>query len=144
MCTVARTEFDQLTVGATAACELQVTRQCVDAFAAWSEDNNPLHMDDAFARECGFEGRVAHGMVALGAISRLIGTQLPGPGALWMSQQVDFVSPVLIGDCLVARVTITQRSQAARVVVLATEVAHKQSGVVVLRGAAKVRIPANV
>lgn len=128
-------------IGDTASCELEVTEEQVDTFARLSGDVNPLHMDDAVAQEYGFPGRVAHGMIALSAISRLIGTQLPGPGGLWLSQDVQFAAPVFIGDKLEARVEVQSISTGAQVVVLKTEVANSATQTVVLRGTAKVRIP---
>ena len=93
------------------------------------------------ARDCGFPGRVAHGMLALSTISRLIGTELPGPGSLWVAQDVQFAVPALVGDRLQASVTVQSISRATQLVVLATEVVKAGSGAVVLRGTAKVRIP---
>src|ERR1700730_17095742 len=84
--------------GATASCQLVVTEQDIETFAKMSQDDNPLHMDAGAAQAFGFPNRVAHGMLALAAISRLIGTRLPGPGSLWLSQQLQFVAPVFAGD----------------------------------------------
>lgn len=133
--------IDAIRVGDTTSCEWTVTSQQVDAFAEFSHDDNPLHMQDDFAASLGFPGRVAHGMVTLSAISRLIGTRLPGPGSLWMSQEVHFAAPVFVNDQVQARVTVQSVSKAARVVVLLTEAINMQSNATVLRGIAKVRIP---
>lgn len=134
-------DISKLKKGQTANCELVVTESMIDEYARFSHDSNPLHMDDGFARELGFTGRVAHGMIAMGMISRLIGTQLPGPGALWIGQEVQFVSPVAAGNRLVARVTIEQISTAVQVVTLSTEAQIADTGAVVLRGIARVRVP---
>ena len=85
-------------------------------------------------------GRVAHGMLTLSAISRLIGTQLPGPGSLWMSQETNFAAPVFLNDQIQARVTVKTVSRSAQVVVLQTDAINLQTQAVVLRGTAKVRI----
>ena len=113
-------ELANIKVGDTASCEVTIDAQTVDTFASLSHDDNSLHMDDTFARERGFPGRVAHGMLALSTISRLIGTQLPGPGSLWISQELQFTTPVFIGERIEARVTVQSVSQAAQVVVLQT------------------------
>ena len=134
------THIDDIAVGDSASCRWQIGAAQVDEFARLSQDDNPLHMDDAFARECGFSGRVAHGMLALSAISRLIGTELPGPGSLWMSQELHFVAPVLVGDTLEARVTVQSVSRGAAVVVLTTEALNVATQAAVLRGVAKVRL----
>lgn len=133
-------DIETLEIGDTASCELVVTEMQVEAFAQLSEDTNPLHMDLSVAREYGFPRRVAHGVLALGAISRLIGTKLPGPGALWLSQEVQFTAPALTGDHLEARVTVQQISIGARTVILRTEVVNTSTGTAILLGSAKVRI----
>src|SRR4051794_11925211 len=133
-------DITKFQVGSTASCSMTVTQAHVDAFAELSLDDNPLHMDDRVAQEYGFPRRVAHGMLALSLISRLIGTKLPGPGALWLSQDVQFAAPVLVDDSLEAHVTVQQISLAAGAVVLRTEVANTGTGAVVLRGTARVRI----
>jgi acyl dehydratase len=139
--TRARANLDHLHPGDTATCRLDVTPDLVAQFAAWSLDDNPLHMDDEVAKEYGFSGRVAHGMLAMGAISRLIGTQLPGPGSLWVSQEVQFPAAVMVGDQLQAKATVQGVSRGAQIATLAVEAANCATGVVVLRGTAKVRVP---
>lgn len=134
-------ELSAIQVGDSARCTETIDAAAVDAFAQLSHDDNALHMNDHFARERGFPGRVAHGMLSLAMISRLIGTQLPGPGALWISQELQFTSPVFLGDTLEAKVTVQSVSQAAQVVVLQTEVVNQQTRAAVLRGTAKVRVP---
>jgi acyl dehydratase len=133
-------DIAKIQVGDTASCEMTVTEAHVDTFAQLSQDDNPLHMDDRVARQHGFPRRVAPGMLALSAISRLIGTQLPGPGALWLSQDVQFAMPVFVGDRVEARVTVEQVSTGAQAVVLRTEAVNADTQAVVLRGTAKVRI----
>lgn len=132
--------IDSIHVGSHATCDLQVTEADIHAFATLSRDTNPLHVDGDAARQFGFPRPVAHGMLALGSISRLIGTELPGPGALWLSQDVQFVGPVLAGDRLTARVEVIRVSKAAQVVVLRTEVVSNPSGQAVLVGTAKVKV----
>jgi len=129
-----------LQVGDTATCDFQVTADDVQAFARLSHDTNALHLDPEFAQNLGFPAPVAHGMLSLGAISRLIGTRLPGPGALWMSQEVRFTAPVLVGDTLTALVRVERLSLAAGVVQLATTVTNHRTNRPVLEGSAKVKV----
>jgi 3-hydroxybutyryl-CoA dehydratase len=133
-------DINAIYVGHQATCDLTVTAADVDAFARLSLDTNPIHLDPAVARDFGFSRAVAHGMLALGSISRLIGTSLPGPGALWVAQDVRFVGPVFVGDALTARVEVEQVSRAAGVVVLHTEVICRASGATVLSGTARVKV----
>jgi 3-hydroxybutyryl-CoA dehydratase len=136
--------IEDIKVGDCASCEMLIDEQSIAAFAALSLDDNALHMNQEFAKSCGFPGRVAHGMLSLSTISRLIGTQLPGPGALWISQEFQFVTPVFVNDTISAQVTVQSVSVAARIVTLQTEVQNKTSNTLVLRGTAKVRVPQTV
>lgn len=133
-------DIHTIEVGASASCEAVIGHGEVQAFAELSKDVNPLHLDGAVAGELGFPERVAHGMLSLSAISRLIGTELPGPGSLWVSQQFEFPNPVFIGNTVRARVTVEQVSTAVGIVVLRTEVLNVTTGATVLRGTARVRV----
>ncbi len=127
-------------VGASAACEVLIDADAVDAFARLSSDTNPLHMDDNAAAALSFPRRVAHGMLAMSAISRLIGTEMPGPGSLWVSHALEFPNPVLVGDRIRAEVIVEQISTAVRIAVLRAHVINLTTGATVLRGSARVRI----
>ena len=134
-------DIDQIEVGDRASYTFRVTAAEIDTFAKLSADNNSLHVDDEFANRRGFPSRVAHGMLTLSAISKLIGTQLPGHGSLWMSQDLQFVQPVLVDTELLAEVRVTAVSGAAQIVVLETTVKNVATAATVLRGTAKVRVP---
>ena len=99
--------FEDLSVGQTAAMTRAVSEADIAAFAAVSGDNNPVHLDEVFAQTTMFKGRIAHGMLSAAYISAVIGTQLPGPGAIYLSQSMKFRRPVRIGDEVVTTVTIT-------------------------------------
>jgi 3-hydroxybutyryl-CoA dehydratase len=98
--------FDELSVGQTAETSHVVGVADIEAFAAVSGDLNPVHMDEAFARTTPFGGRIAHGMLTAAYISAVLGNQLPGPGAIYLSQTLRFRRPVKIGDPVTARVTV--------------------------------------
>ena len=106
--------------GDTASMEEDVSANRVAEFVRFSGDDNPLHVDESAARACGFPRPIAHGMLAMTLLSRLIGTRLPGPGSLWISQDSAFLGPVFPGERISARATVTQVSLAARTVVLST------------------------
>jgi len=99
--------FDELSVGQTAEMTRVVGEQDLVAFAEVSGDSNPVHLDEAYAATTPFGGRIAHGMLSAAYISAVLGTKLPGPGAIYLSQQMRFRRPVRIGDEVTARVTIT-------------------------------------
>jgi 3-hydroxybutyryl-CoA dehydratase len=98
--------FDELSVGQSAEATHVVGAGDIEAFAAVSGDFNPVHMDDAYAKTTTFGGRIAHGMLAAAYISAVLGNQLPGPGAIYLSQSLRFRRPVKIGDPVTARVTV--------------------------------------
>ena len=98
--------FDELTLGQSAEMSRVVGAADIAAFAEVSGDNNPVHLDDAYARTTPFGERIAHGMLSGAYISAVIGTQLPGPGTIYLSQTMRFRRPVRIGDQVTARVTI--------------------------------------
>jgi len=99
--------FDELSVGQTAETTHVVGAADIEAFAAVSGDVNPVHLNQEFADRTRFRGRIAHGMLTASFISTVIGTKLPGPGCIYVSQNLKFKAPVRIGDTVNARVTIT-------------------------------------
>ena len=99
--------FEDLVVGQSASREHVVTDQDIRAFADVSGDHNPVHLHDAFAATTAFKGRIAHGMLSGAYISALIASELPGPGSIYLAQNLIFKRPVRIGDALTTTVTIT-------------------------------------
>lgn len=99
--------LEELSVGQSAELIRTVDEKAIEAFAEVTGDNNPVHLDAAYAATTPFKERIAHGMLSAGYISAVIGTKLPGPGAIYMSQQLSFRRPVKIGDEVTARATIT-------------------------------------
>ncbi|MDP6068846.1 MAG: MaoC family dehydratase [Alphaproteobacteria bacterium] len=80
----------------------------VQLFAEISGDTNPIHLDEEFAARSPFGGRIAHGMLTAGLISTVIGTLLPGPGAIYLGQNLRFKAPVRLGDTVEAEVTVSE------------------------------------
>jgi 3-hydroxybutyryl-CoA dehydratase len=98
--------LEDLSVGQTAERRHTVSEADIAAFAAVSGDTNPVHLDAAYAARTRFGSRIAHGMLAASYLSAVLGVDLPGPGAIYLSQSLRFRRPVRIGDEVVARVTI--------------------------------------
>jgi 3-hydroxybutyryl-CoA dehydratase len=113
--------LEDLRVGQSAERVNTVTDADIAAFARLSGDSNPLHLDERFAETTPFKGRVAHGMLSGAYISAVLGTELPGPGAIYVSQRLEFRRPVRIGDQVVTRVEITGIDPDRGRVTLATE-----------------------
>lgn len=131
--------LEDLTVGQSAEMVHTVTDQDITAFAAVSGDNNPVHLDEAYAATTPFKTRIAHGMLSAGYISAVLGTRLPGPGAIYISQTMNFKRPVRIGDEVLTRATVSAIDAERARVTLATvcEVAGKP----VVEGEAVVMVP---
>ena len=116
-----------------------VTDEDIEAFAKVSTDRNPVHLDDDYARDTIFEGRIAHGMLTAGLISAVIGEQLPGHGTVYLAQTLKFLAPVRPGDRVFAEVTVTDIDYSRRRVTLDCHCAVNDKNVLV--GEAKVLAP---
>lgn len=99
--------LEDLSLGQSAEMTMTVTEAGIESFAEVTGDNNPVHLDEAYAANTPFKTRIAHGMLSAGYISAVIGTRLPGPGAIYLSQALRFKRPVKIGDEVTAKATIT-------------------------------------
>ena len=131
---------DTLAVGASASLTTTITDADVRRFADATGDTNPIHLDPQAGAESIFGRRVAHGMLSASLISRVLATQLPGPGTIYLSQSLNFRRPVGIGDTLTVRVTVREFSSRGTSCVLDTSV-HNQNAELVLDGEARVKLP---
>jgi len=100
--------LEELTIGMTSSFEKTISAKDIEAFAAVTGDTNPVHLDEAYAQTTPFKARIAHGMMSAGLISTVLGTQLPGPGCIYLDQQIKFRAPVFINDTVVATVTVEE------------------------------------
>ena len=98
--------FSELSVGMRASLSRIITREDVDRFADVTGDQNPIHVDEDFAGRSPFEHTIAHGMFGASLISAVIGTDLPGPGVVYMEQSLRFKKPIFIGNTVTATVEI--------------------------------------
>ena len=131
--------IEDMEIGMTRHLQKQVTDRDIELFAEVSTDRNPVHLDDAYARDTIFEGRIAHGILTASLISAVIGEQLPGHGAVYLSQSLRFMAPVRPGDLVLAEAKVTAIDHARRRVTLET---HCSVGdTVVLKGEALVMAP---
>ncbi len=106
--------FEDLELGMEADYQRQVADADIVAFADVTGDKNPVHLDDAYAAKTIFKQRIAHGMLTAGYISTVFGMELPGPGAIYVSQTLNFRAPVKIGDIVTARVKVVELIEAKR------------------------------
>jgi 3-hydroxybutyryl-CoA dehydratase len=131
--------LEDLEIGQTAELRRTVTAQDIDAFAAVTGDDNPVHLDEAYAAGTQFKGRIAHGMLSASYISAVLGTRLPGPGAIYVSQTLSFRRPVRIGDEVSAAAKVTAIDAARGRVTFATQCVV--AGKTVVEGEAVVVVP---
>ncbi|MCC6778519.1 MAG: MaoC family dehydratase [Hyphomicrobiales bacterium] len=131
--------FEDLSVGMTETLEKTVASSDVVGFAQLTGDRNPIHLSEHFAARTSFGKRIAHGLYTASLISAVLGTRLPGPGAVYISQTLHFRAPVKIGDTVVVTVTVAElvpaKSRARLACVCTVE------GEVVLDGEALVKVP---
>jgi 3-oxoacyl-[acyl-carrier protein] reductase len=125
-------------VGVCAQIEHEITAEDIKKFVEITGDDNPLHVDRGFAEKTSFKGIVAHGMLGASFISTVIGKHIPGTGALWMSQSLDFLLPVRIGDRLRIRAEVKALQVSQRVLTLKIEI-RNQHDQLVLTGESKVK-----
>lgn len=128
-----------LTIGVKASRTKTITDEMIRTFAELSGDRNPVHLDDAYAATTRFGRRIAHGMIAAGLISATIANDLPGPGAVYLGQSLQFKAPVFPGDSVTATVEVRAIRADKPIVTLATT-CTTQNGTVVLEGEAVVLI----
>ena len=98
--------IEDIEMGMTRYIRKIITDRDIEQFAEISTDHNPVHLDDEYARDTIFEGRIAHGMLTAGLVSAVIGEQLPGHGTIYMSQNLKFLAPVRPGDLVHAEVKV--------------------------------------
>jgi len=131
--------IEDLEIGMMRTLTKEVTDRDIELFAEVSTDRNPVHLDEDYANDTIFEGRIAHGMLTAGLISAVIGEQLPGHGTDYLGQHLRFIAPVRPGDVVRAEVTVMEIDYSKRRVNLKTEcfVGHQ----LVLKGDANVLAP---
>jgi len=131
--------IEDIEIGMSRFLRKVVSDRDIELFSEVSTDRNPVHLDDSYARDTIFEGRIAHGLLTASLISAVIGEQLPGHGAVYLSQSLRFMAPVRPGDTVLAEVTVTAIDHGRRRVTLETRCSVGDT--VVLTGEALVMAP---
>ena len=119
-------DFDSIKAGDTRELTHKITAQDIQSFADLTGDNNPLHLDEDFAKHTHFRKPVVYGMLSASFISTIIGTLLPGPGALWLSQTLNFLHQAYEGNIIRVVARVKQKSIATRILVLETVIYNQQ------------------
>ena len=131
--------LEELHPGMYAVKDVLVTEDRIGQFAEASDDFNPVHVDEAFAAKTAYRGRIAHGLLSASFGSAVVGTILPGAGAIYLSQTLAFHNPVRIGDVVQARITVASVDEVSARVVLKCE--GYVGDDLIMDGEATVRVP---
>jgi 3-hydroxybutyryl-CoA dehydratase len=131
--------YDEIQLGDSASFEKTISESDVYGFAGIVGDFNPAHVNQRYAAQTRFGERIAHGMLSGSLFSTVFGTQLPGPGAIYLSQSLSFTAPVLLGDTVCATVKVVEKLEKGRLRFECT--ATKQDGTVVVTGEALLIAP---
>lgn len=130
----------EMNIGDSAEFSKTLSEADIYLFAGLSGDLNPFHVNEEYAKNTFFKGRIAHGMLLAGFISTVVGCYLPGPGSIYVSQELRFLAPARIGDTITARAEIQEMDAGKNRVVLHTT-CTTQDGTVVVDGKAVVSPP---
>jgi 3-hydroxybutyryl-CoA dehydratase len=131
--------YSELEIGQAIEFTKEISVEDVAAFSHISGDNNPIHINEDYAKTTKFGGCIAHGILTAGLISAAIGTKLPGPGCIYVGQTLQFKRPVRVGATVTVRVEIKEKDDAKNFVTI--ETIASVEGKIVLTGEAKVMVP---
>ncbi|MCX7816037.1 MAG: MaoC family dehydratase [Syntrophales bacterium] len=132
--------IEEISLGEVAEFSKTVSETDIYLFAGITGDFNPAHINEDYAKNTIFKGRIAHGILSAGFISAVLGTKLPGPGTIYLKQELNFLAPVKIGDTITARVEVIEKNTERNRVRLRTRCTN-QEGKIVLDGEATVMPP---
>ena len=114
--------FNEIQIGLEHHFEITIDKKLVEDFAKVSGDFNPLHMNEQYSKQTKFKKRVCHGMLLASFFSRLVGMYLPGKNALYFSQNLNFIEPCFIGDSIVVKGEISDKSEATKMIKIKTTI----------------------
>jgi len=118
-------------IGQTATIEKTLDKQTVEAFASVSEDYNPIHLDEDFAKTTQFERPIVHGMLASSLISGLLASKVPGAGSIYLGQSLKFLRPIFVGETVTAKVEVISVREDKPIAVISTQVLNANGEVAV-------------
>lgn len=103
-----KNDWKELCVGDKASSSIKVTQEYINKFAEVSGDNNPIHINQQYAEKTVFKKCIGHGLISLSEISKIIGTQMPGCGAVFINEKIDYLSPIYVGDTITTEIEIIE------------------------------------
>ena len=124
-------KYKEIVLGQKAKYVRTITEKDIERFAEVSGDLNPVHMDEEYAKTTMFKGRIAHGMLSVSFISTTLANKLPGPGTIYLKQEVVFKRPVRIGDAITTQVEVVSKNDEKKRLTLKTTCVNQQEEIVV-------------
>ena len=131
--------FNEIKIGLEHYFDITISNELEENFAKISGDFNPLHMDEQYAKKTKFGKRVCHGMLLASFFSRLVGMYLPGKNALYFSQNLNFIAPCFIGDKIIVKGEIIDKSESTKMIKIKTTIKNIE-GQVLVEGIAQVLV----
>ncbi len=119
--------FADIKIGDTETVSKTFSKEDVIAFSELSEDYNPVHLDEEYAKKTIFKGKIVHGLLVASLISSVLGTKLPGEGSIYLMQELKFLKPVRVGDKCTAKVVVLSKREDKQIIVLETTVTINDS-----------------
>lgn len=132
-------KLEAINVGDKAEISHKITKSDIEKFVDLTGDDNKLHIDSDYAKKTIFKKPVVHGMLGASFISTIIGTKLPGDGALWFSQNIEFIKPIRIGDLITVKAEVINKIERTQTIELTTDI-FNQHNQKVIAGTAKVKV----
>jgi len=123
--------FKSLEIGQKGEVKKTISEEDVKLFSKLSLDTNPIHLDDEYAKNTMFKGRIVYGMLTASLISAAVGTKMPGPGSIWMEQTMRFIQPVRIGDTIRAVAEIVEKIEEKKHVIVKTTCFNQNNEIVI-------------
>lgn len=130
--------YAEIEVGQVYEKKVKATTNDVETFAEITGDKNPLHLDEEFAKNTIFGGRIAHGILGLGKISAVLGMEFPGPGTIYMSQTSKFLAPIYLDEEVTIKITVKEKIEPKKRLILNTQIL-KENGKTAIDGEAMVK-----
>ncbi len=123
--------YSNIKIGQKAELKRTVTEEDIEKFADVSGDRNPIHLDEEFAKKTIFQGRIAHGMLSAAFISTVLASKLPGPGSIYLKQELIFKKPIRIGDTIIITVEVIDKDDEKERITLRTTCTNQHNEMVV-------------
>jgi len=115
-------KYEEIKINQTYETDKRITANMVESFAEITGDKNPIHLDEEFAAHTLFKKRIAHGMLSLSIISSILGMEFPGPGTIYMKQEVKFLKPIYVDEKITVKITVKDKIEEKFRLILTTQI----------------------